>query len=126
MTDTLQVLLVEDESLVRMMLNDIVCDLGHEVAAQSGKLEPALKLAAEAGYDLAILDINLGDTLSYPVADIVRKRGKALVLATGYGATGVREDYRDTALVQKPFSHGRLADAIRVALATHGSLDNVR
>jgi CheY-like chemotaxis protein len=65
----LQILVVEDESLVAMMIEDMLTDLGHEVVATSGRMPDASKLVSDASADLAILDVNLNGEETYPLAD---------------------------------------------------------
>ncbi len=58
-TRSLSVFLVEDEALIRMMIADMVADLGHHVVAEADNISDASDYAMTANYDLAILDINL-------------------------------------------------------------------
>jgi CheY-like chemotaxis protein len=59
MADGLSVFLVEDEALIRMMITDMVEELGHHVIAEADNIQDASAFAMTAQYDLAILDINL-------------------------------------------------------------------
>ena len=70
-----RVLVVEDEVIVGMLLEDMLGELGFEVAAISTHIEDALQLAQTIDIDLAILDINLGGAQSFPVADVLGARG---------------------------------------------------
>ena len=112
---SLRVFVAEDEALVRVILAEMLADLGHEVVAEACKLEAAVRLAAEADYDLAILDLNLGHGLSCDAAEAVRKRGKAMVLATGYGRAGLTAGYENCVVLQKPFTRDDVARAIGLA-----------
>jgi CheY-like chemotaxis protein len=111
----LRILVVEDEMLVAMNIEDMLLDLGHEVAGIAGRLAPALALAEEAAFDLAMLDVNLAGEASFPVADVLRGRGIPFLFATGYGAAGIAEGYRSAPVLQKPFRTADLAEAIRAA-----------
>ena len=111
----LRVLIVEDEMLVAMNIEDILLDLGHEVAGIASRLEPALSLAREGSFDLALLDVNLAGTPSFPVAEILRDRGIPFLFATGYGINGVAEPYRDRPVLQKPFRTRDLGEALMTA-----------
>jgi hypothetical protein len=42
---------------------------------------------------LAILDLNLGGVLTYPVVDVLAERGVPFIFATGYGSGGLKEAY---------------------------------
>ena len=110
-----RVLVVEDEALVRLMLGEMLTELGHEVVAEASRLDAGIKSADEADYDLAVLDLNLGNGISYDVAEIVLRRGKALVLSTGYGQTGSRSKYASCVVIQKPFTRDALRRAIQLS-----------
>jgi CheY-like chemotaxis protein len=55
----LSIFLVEDETLIRMMVAEMIEELGHTVVAEGSNLKQALSLAQTANFDVAILDINL-------------------------------------------------------------------
>ena len=98
-----RVLVVEDEVIVGMLLEDMLEDLGCEVAAISTHLEQALHLARTLDIDLAILDVNLRGTQSFPVADVLSVRSVPFLFATGYGAQILKPPYSGTPTLQKPF-----------------------
>jgi DNA-binding response OmpR family regulator len=108
----MRVLVVEDEVLVAMMVEEMLGELGHEVAAISSHLEEALVLARTVSFDAAVLDINLNDEQSFPVAEILRERGVPFLFATGYGGRVVGDDYAGVPIVQKPFSRDDLRRAL--------------
>ena len=108
----LRVLIVEDEMLVAMNLEDMLLDLGHEVAGIASRLAPALALARDAGFDAAILDVNLAGERSFPVADLLAERGTPFLFATGYGVQGVEERHRTRPILQKPFRSVDLKTAL--------------
>lgn len=112
-----RVLLVEDESMVAMLIEDMVADLGWEVVAVATRVEEALEIAATKPFDFAILDVNLAGTKSFPVAEALRARRIPFVFATGYGSAAVENLYRGTPTLQKPFHQHELARAITDALA---------
>lgn len=82
-----KVLLVEDEALVAMMMEDVLSDLGWEVAGSFGDVAPTLDwLANCADLDAAVLDINLGTENVFPVAEALKARGTPFTFLTGYTA----------------------------------------
>src|SRR5215212_4183791 len=99
-----RILVVEDEAMVSMLLEDMVLDCGGEIIGPVAKFDRALEFAREGEFDVAVLDINLGGTLSYPIAEVIRDRGIPLIFATGYGTDGLRDTFRDCTMLQKPFS----------------------
>jgi CheY-like chemotaxis protein len=111
-----RILLVEDEAMIAMLVEDMLEDLGHDLAAVATRLEEALALTRSEVFDLAILDLNLGGVLTYPVADVLRERGNPFIFATGYGSSGLKEAYSDLPTLQKPFNHEALGLAIMGAL----------
>jgi CheY-like chemotaxis protein len=111
------VLVVEDEALIRMMFEDVLLELGHSIAAQASDLATGLTFAKERDYRLAILDVNLSGRPAFPIADVVRARGKALLFVTGYGSAGLAADYKGAAVLQKPFTEMQLSSAISSVLA---------
>jgi CheY-like chemotaxis protein len=110
-----RVLVVEDELMIRMLLQDMLADLGHTLAGEAGRIEGALALAKEGAFDVAILDVNLNGQPISPVVEVLIDRGLPFVFATGYGQRGVPEPYRNTPTLQKPFQADALAQAIEVA-----------
>ena len=110
-----RILVVEDELMIRMLLQDMLADLGHTLAGEAGRIEEALALAKEGEFDVAILDVNLNGQPISPVVEILIKRGLPFVFATGYGQRGVPEPYRNTPTLQKPFQADALAQAIEAA-----------
>lgn len=113
---SLNVLVVEDESLVAMYIEDILDELGHNAVAVVGRMESALVQAEHADIDIAILDINLHGARTFPVAEKLAARGVPFVFATGYGAAGLEEAWADRPVLQKPFQLEEMRAAIATAL----------
>jgi CheY-like chemotaxis protein len=108
--------LVEDEVLARMMLAQMVEELGHRVAAEAGNIYDAGEYAMTCTFDLAILDINIGGFRVDPVADLIEKRGLPLLFVTGYGKTWLPSLFRKHPVLEKPVSSERLRDVIESLL----------
>jgi len=107
-----RVFVVEDEIMIRMLLEDMLADLGYGVAASAGGLNEAIALARNSDFDLAILDVNLNGDAVYPVADLLMERGVPFVFSTGYGDRGLPEPYRDRPTLQKPFQLANLENIL--------------
>src|SRR4029077_10215973 len=88
-----RVLVVEDEYLIRMLLEDMLDELGYGVAAAVGTISEARQFATDAEFNAAILDVNLDGQEIYPVADILAGRGLPFVFVTGYGECRLPEAY---------------------------------
>jgi len=111
-----RILVVEDELMIRMLLEDMLTDLGHTLAGEAGRIDEALALAKQGDFDVAILDVNLNGQPISPVVEVLVARGLPFVFATGYGPRGVPEPYRQTPTLQKPFQSEALARAIEAAI----------
>ena len=110
------VFLVEDEVMIRMMVADMLDELGYSVAAEAGEINEAIKLAQSTEFDIAILDVNVNGKVISPVADLIDARGIPFIFATGYGSSGLPEEYRDRPALQKPFQIETLGKMIEGAL----------
>jgi CheY-like chemotaxis protein len=110
------VFLVEDEVMIRMMVADMLDELGFHVTAEAGEIGEALRLAQSAEFDLAILDVNVNGKVISPVAELIKARNRPFIFATGYGSSGLPEEYRDRPALQKPFQIETLAKMIDTAL----------
>jgi CheY-like chemotaxis protein len=110
------VFLVEDEVMIRMMVADMLEELGYSVAAEAGEINEAIKLARSAEFDLAILDVNVNGKVISPVAELIKARNRPFIFATGYGSSGLPQEYRDRPALQKPFQIDTLGRIIDTAL----------
>ena len=108
-----RVLVVEDEMLIGMLLEDMLTDLGHEVAAIVPRLKDALVAVERETYDLAVLDVHLHGESAFPVAEALIAKGIPFVFATGYGERGLPENYRGRPVLQKPFAKDDLERVLR-------------
>lgn len=115
--DRVRVLVVEDEVMIAILLEDMLEELGCKLAATASRLDEALSAVEAGGFDFAILDVNLGGDRTFPIADVLRRRGVPFAFATGYGAAGLPEAYRGTPVIQKPFRLDELSALLPQATA---------
>jgi CheY-like chemotaxis protein len=112
MTTVRNILLVEDEAMIRMMLVDMLTELGYHVAAETGDIDEAMSLAKSVDFDLAILDVNLNGKFILPLAKLLEKLNRRFIFATGYGPDGLPDQYRDRPCLQKPFQLDTLGNLL--------------
>lgn len=110
------IFVVEDETLIRMMLVQIIEELGHRVIAEASNVEDGRSLAEIEEYDLAILDINLQGFNVRPVAQAITQRGLPFFFLTGYGSRGVPDGFKGLPVLDKPCTPEALRCTIDSAL----------
>jgi CheY-like chemotaxis protein len=110
----LRLLIVEDEMLVCLLIEMTVRELGHEPVGFACSVPDALNLLGdeEDRIDAAMLDVNLGGLLVFPVAEALERRGIPFAFLTGYGAHGVPPRFSHAKVMQKPFTESDLAEAM--------------
>jgi PAS domain S-box-containing protein len=105
-----RILVVEDEMMVLLAIEDMLTDLGCEAVAAAATVDQALALIDAQGFDAAMLDVNLNGRKSYPVADVLTRRGVPFAFATGYGDHGRDGHYSDRPVLRKPFRQSELGE----------------
>jgi len=116
----IKVLVVEDETMVSLLIEDVLMELGCNLVGSAGRLGTALELAETVAIDVAILDVNLAGEPVYPVAETLDRRGTPFVFTTGYGQEGVLSRWRDRPTVTKPFRPDELARTLAQLVGTAG------
>ncbi len=113
------VLVVEDEGLVAMLIEDVIEGAGGKLVAICSNVQKALSVVGEADtpIDVALLDLNLGGTKSYPVAAALAERGVPFVFSTGYHRDGLPPEWKHAPSLQKPFMEKDLLTALEKALS---------
>lgn len=104
-------MLVEDESLIALLLEDMLMELGYDVVGPYASLEKALKTAHEAQLDAAVLDVNINGGETFLVAEVLAARGIPFMFSTGYNRARLPARFRAAAVLQKPY---RLLDLKKI------------
>ncbi len=112
-----RILVVEDESMVSMLIEDTLADMGCVVVGLASRFDDGLSKAQTMAFDIAILDVNLAGERSFGIADVLKTRKLPFVFATGYGTMSIPQPLRDVPILQKPFARADLEQALRLALA---------
>lgn len=112
-----RILVIEDESLVAMLLETVLEDLGCTPVGPAASVEEGLRLIeAEQALDAALLDVNVAGRQVFPAAEALKARGVPFVFSTGYGEGGLPEDWRGHPTIQKPFTEAAIRAALMKAL----------
>ena len=112
-----RVLVVEDESLVAMLLETILEDMGCTPVGPASNVDEGEAIARDTvDLDAALLDVNLAGRQVFPVAAVLKARGVPFVFSTGYGESGLPDEWRGNPTIQKPFTEGAIRDALMKAM----------
>ena len=110
-----RVLIVEDEVLIGLVLEDILEMLGCAVVANTESLAAgaeALDRLGPDGFDIAIMDVNLGAESVFPLADRIAAMGKRIVFATGSHPDTLPPRFADAGVLEKPYAYAGVEAAI--------------
>ncbi|HEX8540786.1 MAG TPA: response regulator [Pseudomonas sp.] len=109
----LRVFIVEDETMLAMLMEAMLEDLGYSTAFHASTLADGLNYALTGQFDLAILDVNIIGGTSFPIAAAIAGRGIPFVFCSGYGRVGIPELWADRHCIAKPFSEVQLGEVLR-------------
>lgn len=116
-----RVLIVEDDPMVAMLVETALEDTQCSIMGPFGDLAGALAAADREVPDLAVLDINLGGEMVFPLAELLGARGVPFMLLSGYGDTGLPADKPNWPICAKPFKLDELVLALGRLLEEHRS-----
>lgn len=127
----INILLVEDESIVRKDIEQNLLKLGYNVVAQADNGKKAIELAISKKPDLAILDIQLkGDLTGIDVAETIRKEMNIPIIyltANADESTVERAKHTEPhGYIIKPFQAVALRTTIEMAIHKHSKEMEVR
>lgn len=99
----MNVFIAEDHFAIRMGLEAVLMQLGHQVAAMAGSAAEAHAHSSTVQADWALLDVDLGDGSSYGAARVLRERGVGVVFLTGHDhPPDMPDDLADVPRLVKP------------------------
>lgn len=108
-----RILVAEDDYLLAGDLREMLERHGTQVLGPVPGVADALRLLErEAAPDAAVLDINLGGEMVYPLADALRARGVPFVFATGYDAWAIPDVYAAVPRFEKPVEARHVMQAL--------------
>lgn len=107
-------LVVEDSFLLGLQMKTDLEQLGMEVLGPVPSVQAAIDMIDQNPVDAAILDINLGNETSFPVAHALQERGIPFVFITGYDDMILDDKLLEGhALFRKPIRMDTLCEAVR-------------
>lgn len=115
--EQVSVLVVEDEALIAMDLEMLLQDAGYRVLGPANSIESALKILGTETPDAALLDINLGRSDVFAVANALSEKKTRVIFLSGHSAQKLPAAHRDLPLVTKPYLPHALLQTLRRVLA---------
>lgn len=115
MTNTMEVLIVEDEMLLAMDIEAMVEDSGHRVLAGAASLREVEALAEDLNPQLAFVDIHLADESNgLDVCRYIRAHWPdTLIVFITANVSKIPADFSGAhGVIAKPFSHAGIVNAI--------------
>ena len=108
-----RILVSEDEFLVYMVLEDELRAEGYDVLGPFSSLQATREALAHEHIDLVLLDINMGGSMAWPIADELISRNIPFIFLSGYSVDTLPERYRHMPRVAKPYEPALLQSEIR-------------
>lgn len=119
-SESLSVLVVEDEVLIAADLEAILIEHGLRVSGPCVSLDEALVALQAAAPDLALLDLDLGGVSSLPLARELRRRDIPFAFLTGSHVNeAAAREFTDKIILAKPFEPKILLSAIELLARTN-------
>lgn len=111
-----RVIIVEDDAFIALDIEDILLDAGFDVIGCFQTLPSALEEIERAVPDMALLDYNLGQDTSIPVAERLQELGVPFIFISGQTRRVVLSDMKTVhTVVSKPFDPKQLVSEVRLA-----------
>ncbi len=99
-----RVLVLEDNLIIAMEAEEILREIGSTKVELASNLDEALAAINLGQYDLALLDVNLGEAMSFNFARLLTERGIPFGFVSGYSDTQeFPDDLQNAPLLVKPF-----------------------
>lgn len=120
----LKVLIVEDETLVAMLIEEYLLEFGCEVVFSASRVAKAMSGLNSCRVDAAVLDVNVAGESVAQLAETLYERGIPFIFASGYGAKGVDRRWSGVPVpvLQKPFTGADLHAALLASLKNFRNL----
>lgn len=110
-----RVMVVEDEFLFADRLLQVLEQAGASVIGPISNVPDALRQVARDGFEIAVVDLNLGSELAYPVAEALQQHNVPFLFATGYDQSVIPREFAGVICWEKPLDEAQLvADLARL------------
>lgn len=107
-----RILVAEDETILSLMIEDLLLDAGATVVGPAPSVGSAMDLLLSETVDGAVLDFNLAGKMIVPVAEALTSRHIPFIFVTGYGRARVNTRYPHATVLDKPIDLQNFAGAV--------------
>ena len=107
-----RILLVEDETVLSLLIEDMLKELGCANIWHASGVNQAIAILRDRQPDAAVLDVNLAGEPGYPIAEHLAAAHIPFLFATGYGRQVLPKQWASRPTIQKPFRYDALATAL--------------
>lgn len=108
-----RILVVEDEPAIAAVVAEWLDEIGHRIIGPAADIETALKVLADEGVDMALLDVNLaGLPVGLQLAEMLEAQRIPLAFITGYAASLFPVGLREYPRLEKPFGRSQLLSVV--------------
>jgi CheY-like chemotaxis protein len=112
----LRILVVEDDTIVGMLLGELLKEMGHDVCAIETTETDAVASAVRCRPDLMIVDVRLGDGSGISAVEKILRTGPVSHMFVSGDVSSIRALRPGTVVMQKPYREPELAQAIQRVL----------
>jgi two-component SAPR family response regulator len=109
-----RVLVLEDSLIIAMEAEDILRAVGVDMITICNSVEQAREAVQADSFDFALLDVNLGEVMSFDFARQLMASEVPFGFVSGYSDTlDFPEDLQNRPLLVKPFDEDAMRDFLR-------------
>ena len=112
-----QIMIVDDEAIVLFDMVMTVEDLGYGIFCDSISVPDALDCLGQGCPDAALLDIDVGGTMVWPVARVLADRGCPIIFVSANSAhKELQDEFAGCGFIDKPASADQIDRALSNAI----------
>ncbi len=111
------VLIVEDNFLIALSLAEDLKAAGFCIAGPAASVAEAFRVLSQGPVDAVLLDVDLGDDLSFPVAASLTLRKIPFAFLTSYPAVEIRRAFPMAVIFGKPGNIDAVTDGLKALIA---------
>lgn len=109
-----EVLVLEDEFYLAFELKSLIERAGGRVAGPFPDAPTAIAHLDGGHPDCAVIDVNLGDGISYAAADALLARAVPFIFLTGYDAASLPDRFHGVDRIEKPAELDKVLRKLRI------------